>query len=333
MDRVDQLLAAYGRQLALPWRSGLSGAERVWMAVYPPDLERRLRFRVDDFHHATTAAGHPWIMVDLTSTFPRWLAAHKLLYPDREMPMADEDVDWAVRLALESRRRVKEQQKRIGAMEFRNTHFSYTLGEDGIEQFITTPELQRPHQIGADPLPPGQVWAISPGGEDENPGLFRIDVTVGPGSGVHILNQPTSAAFRESTRIAEQNLLTHGKSLVGDRDPRKHEFNVQLRAFDTARSGAGLGLPALLSLASALLERSLRGGLIVIGGLNLGGGMDPVANAVAVAELAAEKGAETLLAPISARRHLNDLSDDIATRISVLYYGDSREALLKSLGD
>ena len=99
------------------------------------------------------------------------------------------------------------------------------------------------------------------------------------------------------------------------------------------RSGAGLGLPALLSLASALLERSLRGGLIVIGGLNLGGGIDPVANAVAVAELAAEKGAETLLAPISARRQLNELSDDIATKVSVLYYGDSREALLKALGE
>lgn len=77
MDRVDQLLDAYGRQLALPWRDGLSGAERVWMAVYPPDLERRLRVRVDDFRHATTAAGHPWIGVDLTSSFPRWMADHR----------------------------------------------------------------------------------------------------------------------------------------------------------------------------------------------------------------------------------------------------------------
>ena len=77
MDRVDQLVEAYGRQLALPWRSGLSGAERVWMAVYPPDLERQLRARIDDFRHATTAAGHPWIAVDLTSSFPRWMAAHR----------------------------------------------------------------------------------------------------------------------------------------------------------------------------------------------------------------------------------------------------------------
>jgi ATP-dependent Lon protease len=82
-----------------------------------------------------------------------------------------------------------------------------------------------------------------------------------------------------------------------------------------------------------LLERSLRGGLIAIGGLNLGGGIDAVPNAVAAAELAADKGASTLLAPISARRPLNELSDDIATRVSVLYYSDAREALSKALGD
>ena len=58
------------------------------------------------------------------------------------MPIADEDLEWAVRLALECRRRVKEQQKRIGSAEFRNTHFSYQLGEEGVEQFVVTPELQ-----------------------------------------------------------------------------------------------------------------------------------------------------------------------------------------------
>lgn len=77
MDRVDQLLEAYSRQLALPWRSGLSGAERVWMAVYPPELERRVRARLEDFRAATTSAGHPWLQLDLTPSFPRWMADHK----------------------------------------------------------------------------------------------------------------------------------------------------------------------------------------------------------------------------------------------------------------
>jgi len=256
----------------------------------------------------------------------------KLLYPDQSAGAAEEDLEWATRLAMECRRRVKEQQRRIGSAEFRNTHFSFTVGE-GVEQFVSTPELQSPDEIGTDQLPPGQTWAISPGGEGENPGLFRVDVTVGPGSGVRILNAPAPAPFRESTKVAEQNLLVHARELVGDRDPRQHEFNVQLRSMDAAKSGAALGLPVLLALASGLLERSLKGGLIAIGGLNLGGGIETLPNAVAIAEVAVEKGATSLLVPISARRQLNDLSDDMATKVSILYYTDAREALIKSLGE
>jgi len=100
-----------------------------------------------------------------------------------------------------------------------------------------------------------------------------------------------------------------------------------------AKSGEQLGLPALLALCGALLEKSLKGGLIVVGGLNLGGALDPVYNAVSVAELAIEKGASMLLIPVSARRHLNDLSDDMVTKIGIVYYADARDALLKALGD
>lgn len=257
----------------------------------------------------------------------------KLLYPNREQLICDEDLEWAVRLAMECRRRVKEQQKRIGSAEFRNTHFSYQMGNDGVERFVVTPELQSDNSIGTDPLPPGQVWAISAGGQDEGAGLYRIDVNEGPGSGVKIINTPVPGPFRESIKYGEQNLLTRARELVGDRDPRQHEFIVQLRAFDAAKSGAQLGLPALLAFCSVLLGKSLKGGLIAIGGLNLGGGLDPVYNAVNVAELAIEKGATTLLIPISARRQLNDLSDEMAMKISILFYADAREALLKALNE
>ena len=232
----------------------------------------------------------------------------KLLYPDRDMAISDEDLEWAVRLALECRRRVKEQQKRIGSAEFRNTHFSYIMGE-GVEQFVVTPELQSEASVDSDPLPPGQVWAISPGGPDEGAGLYRIEVNAGPGAGVHVVNTPVPGPFRESVKCAEQNLLARARDLVGDRDPRQHEFTVQLRAFDAAKSGGALGLPILLALCSALLGKSLKGGLIAVGGLNLGGGLDPIYNAVTVAELAVERGASMLLIPISARRQLNELSD------------------------
>lgn len=257
----------------------------------------------------------------------------KLIYPNSEMAVPDGDLEWAVRLALECRRRVKEQQKRIGSAEFRNTLFSYQMGEEGLERFVATPEIQSEDSIGSDPLPAGQIWAISPGGLDEHPGLYRVDVNEGPGSGVKIINVPPPGPFRESIKYAEQNLYSRASELVGDRDPRQREFTVQLRAFDIARSGSQLGLPALLAMCSVLLGKSLKGGLITVGGLNLGGGIDSVPNAVTVAELAIEKGATTLLVPISARKSLNELSDDMATKISILYYADAREALIKALAD
>jgi ATP-dependent Lon protease len=255
----------------------------------------------------------------------------KLIYPDGSQRVEDEDLEWAVRIALEARRRVKEQQKRIGAAEFRNTHFSYVLGADGVEKFVSTPELQSDNGIGGDPLEPGQVWSISPGAGDEPPGLYRIEVNEGPGSGVKILNKPVPPAFRESIGYAEQNLYARATQLVGDKDPRHHEFTVQLRAFDAAKSGAKLGVAALIALCSALLKKSVRGGLVIVGEVNLGGSIEPVHNPVLLAEIAIEKGGSALLMPVGCRRHLFELSDDMATKVDIQFYMDSRDALLKAI--
>ena len=255
----------------------------------------------------------------------------KLLYPDPAMEVPDDELEALVRIALEARRRVKEQQKRVFKSEFRNTHFSYAMGEDGVEKFVSTPELHSDEAIDPDPLPPGQVWGIGPGGPETGPSLYRIEVTAGKGSGVRILNAPVPSAFRESVRYAEQNLYTRAKELVGDRDPRAHEFSVQLRAMDNDRTGADVGLPALMALCSGLLEKSIKGGLILVGALNLGGSVEPLANAVGIVEVAVEQGASVVLMPVSARRQLFELSDDMATRINILFYSDTPDALLKAL--
>ncbi len=255
----------------------------------------------------------------------------KLLYPSARMEVSDEDLEWAVRLGLQVRRRVKEQQKRIGAAEFRNTHFSYFLGEEGVEKFVVTPELSSENSIGADPLEPGQVWTLSPGGMDENPGLYRIEVNEGPGSGLRILNKPTPPAFQESVRYAQQNLYARAVQLVGDRDPRAHEFSVQLRSFDAARTGSQVGVASLIALCSSLLKKPLRGGLVVIGEINLGGSIEPIHNAVTLVEMAVEKGAQAVLMPVASRRQLFDLSDDMATKVDTQFYQDARDALLKAL--
>jgi ATP-dependent Lon protease len=257
----------------------------------------------------------------------------KLTHPAPDETVPDEDLEWAVRLALECRRRVKEQQKRIGSAEFRNTQFSYTLGKDGVEKFVVTPELQREDQVARDPLPPGQVWSISPGDQDEGSGLYRIEVNEDAGSGVKILNRPAPKAFSESVKYAEANLYSRAGELVGDRNPREHEFSVQLRAFDASKGGRSLGVAVLLALCSSLINKSLRGGLVVVGGINLGGSLDPLHNAIDVVERAVEKGASVVLMPVSSRKQLFDLSDDLATKVTVVFYSDAREALIKAIAD
>ena len=257
----------------------------------------------------------------------------KLLYPGQTDNIPDEDLEWAVRIALEARRRVKEQQKRIGAAEFRNTHFSYVFSEDGVEKFVSTPELQSENSIGDDPLEPGQVWTISPGGMDEHAGLFRIEANEGPGSGVKVLNKPVPAPFKESISYAEQNLYSRAMQLVGDKNPRHHEFTVQLRAFDAAKSGAKVGVAALIALCTSILKKSVRGGLIIIGEINLGGSIESVHNPVTIAEIAIEKGATALLMPVACRRQLFDLSDDMAIKVDIQFFSDARDALLKAILD
>lgn len=257
----------------------------------------------------------------------------KLLFPDPDMEISDQDLEAIIRMALEARRRVKEQQKRCLKSEFRNTHFSYTIGTEGVEQFVSTPELHSDEAIESDPLPPGQVWAISPGTTEAGPGLYRIEVAAGPGNGVRILNTPAPPGFKESVKVGEQNLYSLAKKLVGDRDPRTHEFSVQMRAMDNDKSGGGVGLPVLMALAGALLERSTRGGLIVVGSLNLGGSVEMLPNAVALVEIAIEKQASVLLMPVAARRQLNELPDEFWTKINIEFYSEPADAFFKALAE
>jgi len=258
----------------------------------------------------------------------------KLIQPNPEVPVSDELLEWAVKIALEYRRRVKEQQKRVGSAEFRNTHFSYRIGEDGVERFVTTPEIHSENTIGEDPMPPGQIWTMNMGGsQEETTGLYKIEINSGPGSGVKILNKPAPPSFQESVRYAEQNLYSKAKELIGDRDPRSHEFTVQLRAFDASKSGNGMGMAVLIGLCSSILEKSIKGGLVIVGQLNLGGSLDTIYNAVNLAELSVEKGASTLLIPLNARKQLNELSDEMITKINIQYYTDLKDCLLKSMLD
>jgi len=146
-----------------------------------------------------------------------------------------------------------------------------------------------------------------------------------------ILNAPIPPGFKESVRYGEQNLYVRSRELVGDRDPRTHEFSIQMRALDADTSGGGLGLPILIALCTSLIERSIKGGLVLVGALNLGGSVELLPNPVSVAELGIEKGAQTLLMPVSSRRQLFDLPDELATKVNIEFYSDAVDALVKAM--
>jgi predicted ATP-dependent Lon-type protease len=123
-----------------------------------------------------------------------------------------------------------------------------------------------------------------------------------------------------SVRIAEQNLYACGAELVGDRNPREHEFTVQLRSFDAARSADHTGVPVLLALSSALLGRPLKGGLAVVGGINLGGSIEPVHNSVDLVEHALSKGASARRGSVFRR----------CTRSGSPCHGNTKEHMLRA---
>lgn len=150
---------------------------------------------------------------------------------------------------------------------------------------------------------------------------------------VQVIDEKLKQVYKERVKIGEQNLYSRAKELVGDRDPREHEYSIQLRAMDADKSGAGLGLPVLVALCGSLLSKNTRGGMIVVGALNLGGSIDMIPNPVASAELAVDKQAQTLLMAVAARRQLNELPAEMWTRVSIEFYKDSADAVFKALVD
>jgi ATP-dependent Lon protease len=94
-----------------------------------------------------------------------------------------------------------------------------------------------------------------------------------------------------------------------------------------------MGMAVLIGLCSSMLEKHIKGGLVIVGQLNLGGSLDTIYNAVNLAELAVEKGATTLLIPLNARKQLNELSDEMITKINIQYYADLKDCLIKAIMD
>jgi ATP-dependent Lon protease len=115
------------------------------------------------------------------------------------------------------------------------------------------------------------------------------------------IKQASTTAISGKCEICGAKFIQQNQRIVGDKDPRSHEFSIHLRSFDSSKSGNGMGMVVLMSICNALLEKNTKGGLVIVGPLNLGGSLDLVYNAVNLAEIAVDKGATSILIPLSVR--------------------------------
>jgi len=185
-------------------------------------------------------------------------------------------------------------------------------------------------RIGVSPLPPGQVWAAGAIGSAGTTTVSRIEVTQTRGRGIRLANEKPSATLRADVKSARNYLYLHTEDLIGARNPKSHELSVEVHPLNGKMISGSFGVALLLALCSSLLKRQLRGGMVIVGDL-AGDAVKLVAQPTAFVDTAIREGAHAILMPVSCRRALADVSDEIATAIEMLFYASVSEALSKAL--
>ena len=253
----------------------------------------------------------------------------KIIHPHGE-PSA-EDLTELLELAIEGRRRVKEQLKKMGAFEYYQTSFSYTLQETGEERFVGVPEQGGRDLISADPLAPGTVYAAGVTA-DGTVGLYRVEVSVSNGTGKLKLAGGVSGALKESVQRAFSYLLTHKGELGISKDLDTSDLHVEVIDLLNNRVEAELGVGFFLACCSALRRAPASPALLVLGDMSVQGNIKAQRSLVEPLQVAMDNGARRALIPIENKRNFLDVSADIMEKVDPIFYGDAKTAALKVLG-
>jgi len=229
----------------------------------------------------------------------------KLVHPDGEFGVGD--VQWALEIALEVRRRVKEQLKRMGGLEYWQTGFAFTGNASGAEREVTLHEQVTEGLLSPAHLPPGRVFAIGRDRLDRRPCVFRIEVELVPGSGRALLSrvkaQSASSALMIAFDHARNHLTEFGISgAIADRD-----LHVQVLNPMEADEPTGLSLGIFLAIISALRGQSVPPGFAVAGDMSVQGAILPPDSIGEMVLLARENGATILAVPSANRDDVQNL--------------------------
>lgn len=253
----------------------------------------------------------------------------KLLFPDGSYTKAD--VEDALIYALRVRRRVKEQLKKIGGMEFFDVHFSYIDQDTLDEKFVSLPEQGGSSLVAEDILSPGHLYMIS-GGAPDRIGVFKLELQSIPGNGKLIRTGVASAGgMRDSTNIALNYFKANAHRVSGSIHPDNSDFLLQLLDLQGAGTPDEGGLALFISLCSATLKRSVQPQLAVFGEMTLGGTINPVSNLAASLQVAFDAGVKRILLPMASAADLTTVPPELFTKFQTSFYNDPIDAVFKAL--
>lgn len=254
----------------------------------------------------------------------------KLLYPDGSFDK--EGVRQCLEYALEGRRRVKEQLKKIGGMEFFDVHFSYIDKETSEEKFVTVPEQGGGSLIPEGELRPGFLHTIGIS-TAANRGVYRIETQVMHGSGKFTpFGFTANGAAKESLRQALDFLKGNAQRLVGQ--SKVGESDIQLSVVELMNVGApkALTLAGLVAMSSALTGKSVQSQMVVLGEMSLGGNVQKVDGLAETLQLALDAGARKVLLPMANAADIATVPPELFTKFQTAFYSDPVDAVYKALG-
>ena len=253
----------------------------------------------------------------------------KLLFPDGLFNQ--EDVRDALVYALRVRRRVKEQLKKIGGMEFYDVHFSYIDLETMDEHFVSVPEQGGSTLISQDILTSGHLHFISTGNSGMI-GTFKLELQAVPGSGKLTRTGVASATkIKDSLNIAMNYFKANAQRVSSSIHPSNWDFLLQLLDLQGTGIPEESGLALFISLCSAALKRSVQTQLAIFGEMTLGGTITPVNNLAGSLQVAFDAGAKRILLPMSSAVDIASVPPELFTKFQTSFYTDPVDAVFKAL--
>ena len=253
----------------------------------------------------------------------------KILHPHGEV--CREDLEELLALALEGRRRVKEQLKKMGSFEYYQTSFSYQDSVTGEERFVGVPEQGGKDLISPDPLAPGTIYSASVS-VDGTVGLYRLEITVSSGTGKLRSAGGVSGTMKESINRAYSYLLANKGTFGIAREVDTSDFHVEVIDLLGNNVEAELGVAFFGAVYSILRNAPSQAALLVLGDMSVQGNVKPVRSLTEPLQVAMDNGAKRALVPIENKRQFLEVNPDVLEHVDPIFYGDLRQAAFKALG-